>query len=114
MLLCQDRRSYHDIKSSTKAIIFLGTPHTGTDHASVLATTQKFITFVTRSQPSNITKELETFSDTVIDINESFMGETSKSIELVGFWESVPTKLPSASKLIKSEPVIETCPRNIC
>jgi pimeloyl-ACP methyl ester carboxylesterase len=106
MLLLQDSPRYRDIKASTAAIIFLGTPHSGTDHAAHLETAQKLCAFVMRTEPSAITQELRTFSPTVVDINESFMGEVSRDIELVGFWESVPTRLPSLSKGVKQDLIV--------
>ena len=77
--------------------MFLGTPHNGSDHPEYLAIVQRISAWATWSSaaPTNLTHQLQTYSDGVMAINRSFMRNISKSIELVCFIETVETRLPS-------------------
>ena len=81
----------------TCGIIFLGTPHEGSPHPSRVEVTQKLYAWATWSPAiaTNLTRELETYSNTTIDINRNFMRKISQTIELVGFYETKPMRIPS-------------------
>jgi len=100
LLLCPDDDRYQDILKMASGIIFLGTPHLGSPHPSSLEIAQRLYSWATWSPAvsTNLTKELQTYSDTVVDINRSFMRKISETIELVCFFESVPTRLASLTK----------------
>lgn len=84
----------------TSAIIFLGTPHNGSDHAATLGTAERIVAWA-KLKPAvatNLTSELETYSTTVRDINRGFNKSVGNSLELVSFFETEPTRLPSFKK----------------
>jgi len=101
ILSLHDQR-YKNIREMTSAIIFLGTPHEGSDHASPMASLEKMANWATwRSNASTeLTKELQTYSSTTRRINRTFMREPSRNIELVCFYETVETRLPHGTALI--------------
>src|ERR1700753_3304686 len=102
VMRCQNIPHLRDIKSSIYGIIFLGTPHYGSELAGDLSTVQNIYATVTRKNPSAFTKEIRTFSSTIVDINDEF-GYLLPSLSLYCFYETLPMKLPSASKGVKSD-----------
>jgi hypothetical protein len=57
---------------------------------------------VTRKNPSQFTKEIRTFYSTIVDINDEF-GYFSPSLSRYCFYETLPMKLSSLSKALKSD-----------
>jgi hypothetical protein len=91
-----------DIKVCSKGIMFLGTPHYGSDHAGDLHYAQAVWSLVTAGTASEVTKEIQTFSNTIEDINDAF-GHLIKSLSMFCFYEGVEMRLPSLKKIVKSE-----------
>ncbi|KAL6408882.1 peptidase C14 [Ilyonectria robusta] len=106
VLLCQDSTRFQDIKNSITGIVFLGTPHNGSDHAAVLSTVHNVVGFFTREGPNVITEEMRTYSTTVLEINESFMGAPPNKLSLVSFFETKPMMIPSLRKGVKRELIV--------
>ncbi len=80
----------------------MATPHMGADRTAQLALAQRFIAWAKFSSGSHtkLSKELETFSDSIVDINRSFK---PANMEIVDFYEMKETRLPSlkASALVR-------------
>ena len=89
--------AYDDIRSSTYGIIFLGTPHLGSEHAAAVVVLQHVVAWARWKSPDsiNITKELRPYSTTVIDIDSEFLGKASRNLKLISFRETVKTRLPT-------------------
>ncbi|KPM37648.1 hypothetical protein AK830_g8940 [Neonectria ditissima] len=102
ILLCATNNDWSAIKNSTKSIIFMGTPHMGSEKAEDLVVVQKLASLIKFQSPvaTNLTKELKTFSNAVQDINMEFTIDVHRSIELLCCYESHPQRLPSGSEII--------------
>ncbi|KAH7346139.1 hypothetical protein BKA65DRAFT_272059 [Rhexocercosporidium sp. MPI-PUGE-AT-0058] len=102
ILLCPTNDDWHAIKSATKGVVFMGTPHMGAEQANYLSLAQNFLSLVKLEQPvaTNLTKELELFSTTMQDINQEFSIDVHRSIKLICFYESVPQRLPHGKSVI--------------
>ena len=81
----------------TSGVIFLGTPHDGSEHPDNLIIIQRLFALATWSSSSStkLTAELKSYSNTIMDINRNFMGKPSECLELVCFVETMETRLPS-------------------
>ncbi|KAF7559267.1 hypothetical protein G7046_g4900 [Stylonectria norvegica] len=102
ILLCATNDDWGAIKSSTKSIIFMGTPHMGSEKAEDLVVVQKLASLMKFQTPiaTNLSKELKIFSTAVQDINMEFTIDVHRSIELLCCYESHPQRLPNGSKEI--------------
>ncbi|CAM1510967.1 Fc.00g084800.m01.CDS01 [Cosmosporella sp. VM-42] len=102
ILLCATNDDWSAIKGSTKSIIFMGTPHMGSEKAEDLVVVQKLASLMKFQTPiaTNLTKELKTFSTAVQDINMEFTIDVHRSIKLLCCYESHPQRLPGGSKEI--------------
>ncbi|KAH7171420.1 ankyrin repeat-containing domain protein [Dactylonectria macrodidyma] len=102
ILLCATNNDWSAIKNSTKSIIFMGTPHMGSEKAEDLVVVQKLASLMKFQSAiaTNLTKELKTFSTAVQDINMEFTIDVHRSIELLCCYESHPQRLPSGSREI--------------
>ncbi|GAB1313650.1 hypothetical protein MFIFM68171_03860 [Madurella fahalii] len=102
ILLCPTNDDWDAIKAATKGIIFMGTPHMGSEQAGYLHLAQNFLSLMTLQQPTatNLTKELEPFSTTLQDINQEFSLDIHRSINLICFYESIPQRLPHGRSVI--------------
>lgn len=85
------------MKQATRGILFLGTPHFGASKTESLAVIQRLVSLGNLQQPvaTKITKELETKSDAVTRLNETFTNHLSGQMYLVCFHETVPQRLPT-------------------
>ncbi|KAF4966549.1 hypothetical protein FSARC_5791 [Fusarium sarcochroum] len=74
ILLCATNDDWKAIKQATKSIIFMGTPHMGSEKAEDLVVVQKLASLIKfqTAIATNLTKELRTFSTAVQDINMEF------------------------------------------
>ncbi|KAH7022316.1 hypothetical protein EDB80DRAFT_5992 [Ilyonectria destructans] len=102
ILLCATNNDWGAIKNSTKSIIFMGTPHMGSEKTEDLVVVQKLASLIKFQSPiaTNLTKELKTFSTAVQDINMEFTIDVHRSIELLCCYESHPQRLPNGSREI--------------
>lgn len=101
LILCQDEDRFKDIQEMTRSVIFMGTPHEGSDQAKNLKVAQKIVSLVHAGQDiKNVTKELQAYSETTMDINKSFMRKASRNLTLLCFCETVPTRLPYGERMI--------------
>ncbi|KAK3693429.1 hypothetical protein B0T22DRAFT_505222 [Podospora appendiculata] len=72
LVLAQARRQlYGDIYESTKSITFLGTPHQGSRPADWASYLEK-ISQIVGIKRSNVLRELETWSPTLLDLSRTF------------------------------------------
>ncbi|KFA48816.1 hypothetical protein S40293_01512 [Stachybotrys chartarum IBT 40293] len=102
IVLCPSNRNWADIKSSTKSIVFMGTPHMGAEQAEKLVTIQTITSLIKPSTAlaKNLSKELKVFSNSVMDISKEFTVDVHRSMELLCCYESHPQRLPGGSKEI--------------
>ena len=82
-----------------RGIIFLGTPHEGSEQADNLQVLLGLASLL-NIKHSEISEELETYSITTMDINKSFMRKASRDMQLLCFYETVKTRLPHGSRLV--------------
>lgn len=97
ILLCATNNDWSAVKDSTKSIVFMGTPHMGSEKAEDLVVVQKLASLLKFQTPvaTYLTKELQTFSTAVQDINMEFTFDVHRSIELLCCYESRPQRLPN-------------------
>ncbi|KAF4502263.1 hypothetical protein FAGAP_1502 [Fusarium agapanthi] len=102
ILLCATNDDWKAIKQATKSIIFMGTPHMGSEKAEDLVVVQKLASLIKlqTAVATNLTKELRAFSNSVQDINMEFTIDVHRSIKLLCCYESHPQRLPNGAKEI--------------
>ena len=87
-ILGQNDVHYKDIVQSMASILFLSTPHRGTNLAEVL---NKILTAsVFNHSPKQYIAELKNNSPTLQEINEQFR-HISSTMQIVSFFETMPT-----------------------
>lgn len=87
-ILGQNDPHYKDIIQSTCSIIFLATPHRGTNLAEVLNRILRASIF--SHSPKQYITELQRNSPTLQDINDQFRN-ISSDLQIVSFFETKPT-----------------------
>lgn len=102
ILLCATNDDWKAVKQATKSIIFMGTPHMGSEKAEDLVVVQKLASLMKlqTAVATNLTKELRAFSNSVQDINMEFTIDVHRSIKLLCCYESHPQRLPNGTKEI--------------
>ena len=95
-------RGLGPIKSATKAVLFMGTPHMGSEYAGDLSLAQNLASWVKLEQAvaTNLTEELELFSNAVQDMNQEFTLDVHRSFKMICFYESRPQRLPNGKRAI--------------
>ncbi|KAI1328531.1 hypothetical protein F5Y16DRAFT_398223 [Xylariaceae sp. FL0255] len=93
ILACQDI-SCRDIASRITAMFFLGTPHRGSDLASIL---QNMLTIAWGTKP--YVSDLLPNSTTLAEINDAFR-HYAKDLQLWSFYETLPVRTKVLNKLI--------------
>lgn len=89
-ILGQNDRQYSHIVSSIRAILFLATPHRGSNLAEVL---NKILTVsLFNHSPRQYITELQTGSQTVADLNEQFRHIAPK-LDILSFYETLETAI---------------------
>ncbi len=89
MVLAQARRSlYGDIYESAKSITFFGTPHQGANIAEWAGYLEKISKIVGVSR-SNVLRELETWSPTLLNLSRTF-NEQIPRLLINSFYEKQP------------------------
>lgn len=81
---------FGDILSSTKAIVFFGTPHQGADIADLAQVLGK-VGRVVGLRNTLVTAELEKWSFPLVDLANLF-GALAPQIEITTFFEKLPTR----------------------
>jgi len=90
MVYAQSRPSiFGDIYSSVKAILFFGTPHQGAN-AAVWATYLGHISKAVGIRRANVTKELQTWSNELVELTTLF-SEQIPDLSITTFFEMQPT-----------------------
>jgi hypothetical protein len=79
---------YKDIVSQVRAVIFLSTPHRGTNLADLLNRILSVSIF--SHSPKQYINELKQNSSVIEDINEDFRGHASK-LQIFSFYETLET-----------------------
>lgn len=82
----------------TRAVIFLGTPHGGSESANsrVLAAAEKIVEWATLrpGASTELVNELKPYSKELVQIGRDFCKDPSKDIEIISFFEQKPTRVP--------------------
>jgi hypothetical protein len=91
----------------------MGTPHMGSEKAEDLVVVQKLASLLKFQTPvaTHLTKELQTFSTAVQDINMEFTFDVHRSIELLCCYESHPQRLPNGPSEIVGSTASCSCNR---
>jgi hypothetical protein len=90
IVYAQSRPSiFGDIYSSVKAILFFGTPHQGAN-AAVWATYLGHISKAVGIRRANVTKELQTWSNELVELTTLF-SEQIPDLSITTFFEMQPT-----------------------
>lgn len=114
LILCQDEDRFQDIQEMMRSVIFMGTPHEGSDQAKHLEDAQKIVSLFRAGQDiTSITRELEVYSATTMDINKSFMKKASKDLTLLCFFETLPTRLPQGERMVNPRSLFQ-CRETFC
>ncbi|RKL24684.1 hypothetical protein BFJ68_g685 [Fusarium oxysporum] len=115
ILLCATNDDWKGVKQATKSIIFMGTPHMGSEKAEDLVVVQKLASLMKlqTAVATNLTKELRAFSNSVQDINMEFTIDVHRSIKLLCCYESHPQRLPNGTKEIVSKSCGQDYPANV-
>jgi len=89
--MCNRNSKYEHVRDSVKGIIFLGTPHRGSDLAALLSNLLWFA-FASRKYVDELKK-----NGSLIElINQHFVDLlTRKSLDIISFWESEDTSKAS-------------------
>jgi hypothetical protein len=91
LVIAQARQTlYGDIHESTRSITFLGTPHQGST-AAVWATYLGHISQAVGIRNSTATKELTTWSDSLLDLQREFCEQLPRLL-INSFFETIPYK----------------------
>ncbi|KAJ5702460.1 tetratricopeptide and DUF676 domain protein, partial [Penicillium malachiteum] len=91
LAVAHGRPIYRRISEMTRSIIFLATPHRGSNKANWAATAGKLLSFVKSPMRPKRTalEELQTFSNTLDDYNKDFV-DISSEYTIVSFYEKKP------------------------
>lgn len=93
------------IKTSTFGVLFFGTPHQGSDMAKWATMLENIISLFPKAlidTNSSLIKTLGKNSETLQNINESFLG-LSRELKIFYFWEELPTTLPHGGRQLVVE-----------
>lgn len=85
-LLGQNDENYHHVVKSISAIIFLATPHRGTNLAELL----NRILYISFQSPKDFVVDLRKSSTALEEINEQFRHVAPK-LSIFSFYETLPT-----------------------
>ncbi|CAN9335257.1 unnamed protein product [Alternaria alternata] len=80
--------NYKDISESTKSIIFFGTPHQGTN-VTEWPQMLESISKVAGIKRSKVLKELELWSDFLVELSQTFLEQSNKLL-ITSFYERQP------------------------
>lgn len=89
------KTKYKQMLHATKVIVFLGTPHQGSDlsGSAWLSTAQRIVSWSKLLHSSGrLTHELKPFSDTLRDISQDFV-DIALNFEMRSFVEQKPMRL---------------------
>jgi hypothetical protein len=95
--------NYKSLVKDTYAIFFLGTPHNGADLTAYVEVAQRLVAWakLKHAASTNLSKELEHYSQTTIEINGQFK-DIAKGFQIVSFCEQKETLTPLGWKLVGS------------
>jgi len=93
-ILGQNDIHYNDIVRSVRSMVFLATPHRGTNLADVLNKVLSACIFAL--SPKQYIAEMKTNSPALQDINEQFRN-LAKNLDIISFYETLETKTVASS-----------------
>ena len=88
---------YQDLNAQIKAVIFLSTPHRGSDMAKTLDSILSL--WLSPFSQKSFIKDLMRGSATLADINEDFRHHVSSKLEVHSFYETKRTAIGSFKKV---------------
>ena len=108
-LLGQNDTEYQDIVHSISAVIFLATPHRGTNLAEIL---NRVLT-VSFQSPKNFITDLKNNSTTLEELNEQFR-HVAPRLSIVSFYETLATNVgPTKLQVLEKDSSILEYPKEI-
>lgn len=103
-LLGQNDENYQDIVKSISAVMFLATPHRGTDLAELL----NRMLLVSFQSPKDFIVDLSRSSEALEEINEQFRHVAPK-ISIFSFYETLPTYVGPKKVVCGKNRSLELC-----
>lgn len=88
--------SYEEVIKSVSGIIFLATPHRGTDFAKTL---NRIIQASLVSNPKHFITEISAGSHMIQNINEQFR-HVAPNLQIFSFYETQPTRIMMKSRIV--------------
>ncbi|KAK7534407.1 hypothetical protein IWX49DRAFT_638774 [Phyllosticta citricarpa] len=108
-LLGQNDKEYKDIVKSVSGVVFLSTPHRGTDLAKIL----NRILLISLRSPKGFVQDLVKTSTTIEDVNEQFRHIAPKLL-IYSFYETWATAIgPTKIKILEKESSVLGYPSEI-
>lgn len=105
-ILGQNDNQYSDIVSSISAILFLATPHRGSNLADIL---NKILTVsLFNHSPKLYISELSAGSQTVAALNEQFR-HIAPNLDILSFYETLQTSFGPKKMVCAALPLLYTC-----
>lgn len=95
---------YNSIVTLTKGIVFLGTPHRGSD----LGETASIIAKLTPLASNAVVQDLKNHSHKLSDLSEQFVRLlSSPNLEVASFYETRPTVIPNRAIIIYTRLILK-------
>jgi len=94
----QNDPNYHDIIKSITSIIFLSTPHRGTNLAETL---NRILQVSLVANPMKFIAELAAGSQTLQGLNEQFR-HVAPNLQIISFYETRPTSVLKKTQIARS------------
>lgn len=97
--------TFKDIRDSVSGVIFMATPHQGSETANTALTLSKIleITPFGTGFPTQLVEDMKTNCDTLMDLSEGFRHQT---IQIISFYETKPTLVFHTSMIVS---VVDVC-----
>lgn len=92
---------YRDTVSQIHAVLFLSTPHRGTDLSKTLS---RILSATVNLSPKKYVSELQRNSSTIEDLNDAFRGHATK-LKIFSFYETLKTKIGPKSIVSDIRPI---------
>ena len=89
LVYIRNEPEYADLRSTTHGVIFLGTPHSGTQYASIGVTLANIARVALKRPARHLLQALEANSPALLDLTMSFK-HIQAGLQIVSFCEQLP------------------------